>query len=66
MNLLACPPPQTHTHTHMQTFLGSKKKKGETKGKKSFKAELLKTCQQGQNVTLLAILECLEFKDFSC
>ena len=28
--------------------------------------KLLKGCYQGQNVTVLAILECLEFKIFSC
>ena len=27
---------------------------------------LLKGCHQGQNVTVLAILERLEFKNFSC
>ena len=28
--------------------------------------KLLKGCHQGQNITVLAILECLEFKNFSC
>ena len=30
------------------------------------KQKLLKGCHQGLNVTVLAILECLEFKKFSC
>ena len=30
------------------------------------KHRLLKVCHQGQNITVLAILECLEFKIFSC
>ena len=49
------------------TFLHSKKNR-ETKGKKEriSREKLLKGCRQGQNVTVLAILECLEFKNFSC
>ena len=30
------------------------------------KQKLLKECYQGQNVTVLAILECVEFKSFHC
>ena len=46
-------------------FLRSKKKKL-NKGKKErlSKQKLLKGCHQGQNVTVLAILERLEFKKF--
>ena len=45
-----------------RTFLRRKKKK-EKKGKKErfSKQKLLKGCHQGQNATVLAILECLEF-----
>ena len=57
-----CPPPHTHTHT----FLRSKKKKGQQREKrKTFKQKLLKGCHQVQNVTVLAIVERLEFKHFS-
>ena len=44
----------------------TKRKKG-NKGKKErlSKQKLLKGCHQGQNVTVLAILERLEFKNFS-
>ena len=50
------------------TFLHSKKKIGKQRGKKEriSRQKLLKGCRQGQNVTVLAILECLEFKNFSC
>ena len=41
--------PHTHTHTHTHTH-------AHTKEKKSIKAETLKRCHQGQNVTVLAIL----------
>ena len=42
--------------------IGKKRKKG-----KSFKAKTIKRgCHQRQNVTVLAILERLEFKKFSC
>ena len=44
-------------------FLRSKKKKGKPRKKEQFpKQKLLKGYHQGQNVTVLAILECLEFK----
>ena len=47
-------------------LLLSKKKKGKQRRKKRLsKQKLLKDCHQGQNVTVLAILERLEFKDFS-
>ena len=43
------------------------KEKKETKEKKeSFNAETIKTRTNVQNVTVLAILEPLEFKNFSC
>ena len=47
-------------------FYEAKRKKG-NKGKKGrlSKQKLLKGCHQGQNITALAILECLEFKKFS-
>ena len=47
-------------------FCVAKRKKG-NKGKKErlSKQKLLKGCHQGQNVTVLAILERLEFKKFS-
>ena len=38
----------------------------EAKGKKVSKQKLLKGCHQGQTDTVLAILERLEFKFFSC
>ena len=46
-------------------FLDSKKKKKEREERVS-KQKLLKNCHQGQNVTILVILECLEFKKFCC
>ena len=54
-----CPPPH---------FFAGKKTKKETKGKKGkvSKQKLLNGCHQSQNVTVLAILECLEFKNFPC
>ena len=49
------------------TFLHSKKEKGkQRKNERASKQKLLKGCKQGQNVTVLAILERLEFKDFIC
>ena len=55
----ACPFPPT--------FLQSKKKKGKQREKrKSFKAEIIKRLSLRSNVTVLAILERLEFKTFSC
>ena len=53
------PPPTPHPPA---TFLRSKKKRGKQRKKKQ---KLLKGCHQGQNVTVLAILERLEFKKFS-
>ena len=54
------PPPPT-------LFCVAKRKKG-NKGKKErvSKQKLLKDCHQGQDVTVLAILERLKFKNFSC
>ena len=45
----------------------AKRKKGD-KGKKDrvLKQKLLKGCHQGQNIIVLAILESLEFPNFSC
>ena len=59
------PPP-----SQPSTFLRSKKKKGKQRKKERLsKQKLLKDCHQGQNVTVLAILEHLverlEFKNFS-
>ena len=53
---------------HPPTFLRIKKKNKRNKGKKErvSKQNLLKVCQQGQNVTVLAILECLKLKNFCC
>ena len=51
-----------------QLFSISERKKG-NKGKKEIVSmqKLLKGChQEGQNTTVLAILERLEFKSFSC
>ena len=49
------------------TFLRSKKKK-RNKGTSEMvsKQKLLKDCHQSQNITVLAILELLEFENFSC
>ena len=46
------------------TFL--RRKKWNQKEKKVSKQKLLKGCHQGQTDTVLAILERLEFKIFSC
>ena len=48
-------------------FFCAAKRKKRKKGKKErlSKQKLLKDCHQGQNVTVLAILERLEFKHFS-
>ena len=49
------------------TFLHSKKKKGKQRKKERVtRQKLLNGCHQGQNVTVLAILERLEFKNVSC
>ena len=49
------------------TFLRSKNKKPtKVKRESVSKQKQLKGCYQGQNVTVLAILECLGFKIFSC
>ena len=49
-----------------QDFLHNKEKTKQRKKKKVSKQKLLKDCQHCQNNILLAILEHLEFKDFSC
>ena len=54
-----CPPPS------LPTFLHKKNKIGKKRGTERIsKQKLLKGCHQGQNVTVLAILERLEFKNF--
>ena len=48
------------------TFLRRKKKKEKQRKKQRvLKQKLLKDCQQSQNVTALAILERIEYKNFS-
>ena len=49
-------------------LFGIAKRKRETReqGEPFSKQKLLKVCYQGQNVTVLAILESLEFKNFQC
>ena len=48
-------------------YLYRKKKKGDKGKKERFsKQKLLKGCHQGQNIIVLPILECLEFKNFFC
>ena len=53
------------THTHKEK---KKKRKKGNKGKKErvSKQKLLKGCHQGQYIIVLAILEPLEFENFSC
>ena len=48
-------------------ILCSKKKKGNKRKKERVsRQKILKGCHQDQNVTVLALLERLEFKNFSC
>ena len=48
-------------------FCAVKRKKGNKEKKERIsKQKLLKGCRQGQNITVLAILESLEFGNFSC
>ena len=56
--------PRSGMHT-LSVFCVTKRKKG-NKGKEErvLKQKLLKVCHQGQNVTVLAILERLKFKYF--
>ena len=57
-------PPPSSTPS---TFLHSKKKKGKQRKKERVsKQKLLKSCHQGKSLTVLAILEHLEFRNFSC
>ena len=52
---------------HTTPFFCSRKKKGnKVKKEKVSKQKLLKGSHQGKNVTVLAILERLEFKHFPC
>ena len=46
-------------------FCVAERKKGNKEKKRILKQKLLKDCHQGQNVTVLAILESLEFKNSS-
>ena len=54
--------------TKFFSFLRAAKRKRGDKGKKERVSmqKLLKGCHQGQNIIVLAILERLEFKNFSC
>ena len=55
------------TPTHPSFFCVAERKKGKQRKKeRASKQKLLKGCHQGQNVTVLAILERLEFKNFPC
>ena len=47
-------------------FAQQKEKEKQSKKRKSLKAKLLKDYQKSQNVTTLAVLERLEFRNFSC
>ena len=51
---------------HSLTFLRSKKEGNKRNKERDSKQKLLKGCHQGQNITVLAILERLKFKNFSC
>ena len=55
-------------HAPLPPFYLHRKKKKRNKGKKErvSKQKLLKGCHQGQNIIVLPILECLEFKKFFC
>ena len=51
----------------LSLFCVTKRKLGnKRRGERFSKQKLLKGCHQGQNVTVLAILERLELKNFSC
>ena len=63
--------PRTHARTHAHTFLRSKRKRRRQMEKKErvSKKKLLKVLKgrhQSENATVLAILERLKFKIFSC
>ena len=51
---------------HSLTFLRSKKNGNNGNKKRVSKQKLLKGCHQGQNIAVLAVLESLKFKNFSC
>ena len=51
---------------HSLTFLRSKKNGNKGNKERVSKQKLLKGCHQGQNIVVLAILERLKFKNFSC
>ena len=61
-------PEVVHTTSPHPLFICVEIRKKINRGKKErvSKQKLLKDCHQGQNVTLLAILESLEFKNFYC
>ena len=53
--------------TFAKDLLRSKKKKERQRQKREgFKAETIKSCHQGQNIIVLAILERLESENVSC
>ena len=58
--------PGGHAHPHPFFFFVAKKIGKKGKKERVSKQKLLKGYHQGQNVTVLAILERLEFKNFSC
>ena len=60
------PPPPTNPPPPSPTFLRTKKKVRKRKKERVSKQKLLKGCHQDQNITVLAILERLEFEKFSC
>ena len=43
-----------------------RKKQNKGKNERVSKQKLLKGCRQSQNISVLTILKCLEFKKFSC
>ena len=60
----ACSPPPPPLSP---LFCVAKREKGDkSKKERVSKQKLLKGCHQGQNITILAILECLEFENLSC
>ena len=62
-----CPPYPTPLPPHSPLFCVAKRKKGDkSKKERVLRQKLLNGCHQGQNIIVLAILERLEFKNFSC
>ena len=56
----------THIHTHMPSLAAKRKKRKQRKKEAVSKEKPLKDCDQGENVTILAILQRLKFKNFAC